>query len=149
MICAKFVDDNYISPCSDVKFDKDFDSHECEQLVPLYKKGVPIKPSFLDCFFNNRIVAYRVKSKDVRQQSNGTVLASRGTYVGEITRKSDLFKYVLSNPGWSFYYAFYIDKKPNDDTRNACSKDKEYSLLYSKHIDGKNIDFYAQLGNIE
>ena len=50
----------------------------------------------------------------------------------------DMFRpYFLNDPEWAFYFAYQIDRKPRDDTREVSCRKAKYAFNYAYHIDEK------------
>lgn len=41
----------------------------------------------------------------------------------------------LARPEWAYLYAYFVDKRPGDDTRKAASQNPSIAYFYAKHVD--------------
>jgi hypothetical protein len=134
MLVAKLVDNNYM-----------YDNISYANFGTPIEKVMLVLPinedvSFNSMRFKEKVVLLEILEENiVNCKRNSYFKVNKATPVRNLNddELSILRSAACKNPRCAYYYAYYVDQKPTNETRTAACKNPYYAFYYAKDVDQK------------
>jgi hypothetical protein len=134
MLVAKFVDDNYLF--DNISYDNFGTPIEEDILVLPINENVDIKPMIL----KEKAILLEISEENiVKCKRNSSFYVNKAIPIRFLNDEelSILRTAACQTPCCAYYYAYYVDKKPTNETRSAAIQHPEYAYNYALDVDKK------------